>query len=300
VRTNDSPFMEFVPIGITPDSVVYLPSRLDQTGATVHSAAWTGTWSDGTAADTYNCGEWTVNTGVDPDAIAGLTDYVGNDWSIGRFEYCYSDLHLFCFETGAGDPLPSFSNWGRLAFMTSTYGTAKLSTWPEAGGQSGLPAGDAICRNLAAAAGLAEADSFKAWLSTGATDARDRFVHDGPWMRVDRARLGSDLADMTDGFLHTGLNVTESGYHDGYGGIVWTGTNSNGVASNNRCSGWTSELPSALGGIGAAAAADGAWTADSNQGCDENARLYCLQDLPLVFGDGFESDDTTVWSSAVP
>ena len=24
-------------------------------------------------------------------------------------------------------------------------------------------------------------------------------------------------------------------------------------------------------------------------------RLYCLQDLPLVFGDGFESGDTDAW-----
>jgi len=33
----------------------------------------------------------------------------------------------------------------QLAFLTSTTGLGKLADWPDAGGNSGLAAGDAIC-----------------------------------------------------------------------------------------------------------------------------------------------------------
>jgi len=47
---------------------------------------------------------------------------------------------------------------------------------------------------------------------------------------------------------------------------------------------------------------DASWTEGNGAAnlCDQPWRLYCLQDLPLVFGDGFESGTTDVWSSLSP
>ena len=59
----------------------------------------------------------------------------------------------------------------RRAWVTSVTGTGNLASWPDAGGLGGLAAGDAICRARAAAAGLPNANAYRVWLSTAATDA---------------------------------------------------------------------------------------------------------------------------------
>ncbi|TVQ29731.1 MAG: hypothetical protein EA370_14610, partial [Wenzhouxiangella sp.] len=43
----------------------------------------------------------------------------------------------------------------RVAFITSTSGTADMGTWPDAAGLSGIQAGDAVCQARARAGGLA-------------------------------------------------------------------------------------------------------------------------------------------------
>jgi hypothetical protein len=58
-----------------------------------------------------------------------------------------------------------------LIFVTSASGTADLSTWAGAGGETGLRAGDAFCRGRAAAVGLPGAQTFVAWLFDSADDA---------------------------------------------------------------------------------------------------------------------------------
>src|SRR5688572_20449691 len=59
----------------------------------------------------------------------------------------------------------------RRAFVTSVSGTGDLGSWPEAGSATGLAAGNAICRARATAAGLPNANTYRAWLSTASTDA---------------------------------------------------------------------------------------------------------------------------------
>ena len=57
-------------------------------------------------------------------------------------------------------------------FVTSVFGSTNLSTWPQAQGQTGLAAGDAICQTLAHdGAGLPTWQDFRAWLSTSTEDA---------------------------------------------------------------------------------------------------------------------------------
>ena len=68
-----------------------------------------------------------------------------------------------------------------------------------------------------------------------------------------------------------------------------------------RCEDWTSASTDHTGRGGAANAADTAWTTAFTSNCDfDSSHLYCLQDLPLLFGDGFESGSTAVWSVVAP
>ena len=298
-RVGGTPFGPGLPSLLDPFFAAILPPRIDETGATVHVSYWTGTEVNGAVQGAgFHCGNWGSTSGF---GTSGMSDTVGGSWiNIGGSGCSVTDHHLLCLQPGAGDPLSPFANWGRLAFVTSAAGSGNLSSWPEAGGQSGLAAGDAICTQLATAAGLPEPASFKAWLSTGTVDARDRFVNDGPWMRLDRARLAADLTDLTDGLLNTGLDLDENGVIVA-ATAVWTGTSVSGTADTDRCSDWASASASAMGDGGMTEYAEAHWTAFVSRTCDTATnRLYCLQDLPLVFGDGFESGNTAAWSVAVP
>src|SRR5262249_43103730 len=64
----------------------------------------------------------------------------------------------------------------RRMFVTSVTGTGKLSKWDDAGGNSGLAAGDAICQKRAELAGLPNFSGYRAWLSDASDDAYCR-VH---------------------------------------------------------------------------------------------------------------------------
>ena len=275
-----------------------MPPRIDELAAVVHDQTWTGTGGTGEGIDGFTCGGWTAGAG---NVVIGSTDGTGTAWTYGYSASCQTVRHLLCFEIGAGDPLPSGGSWGRLAFVTSASGNGNLQSWPEAGGQTGFAAGNAICRNLATAAGLPNASTFKAWLSNAATDARDRFAHDGPWMRViDRVRVAADLADLTDGILRSPINLTETGVYELFPNYVWTGTAADGTAEADHCNGWTSASTSENGRLGRSSLANEQWTTTSVESCDSEGQLLCLQDLPLVFGDGFESGNTTLWSSTTP
>ena len=299
VRTDGRAWGADVTHLLDPFDQVYLPPRYDENGAlVVEGHAWTGTAPDGTvASDT--CIGWTSTSGSDY-AIAGSTEHTARGWGDFYLDRCSAQGRLICLERLVGDSLPTFSNWGHFVFVTSAQGNGDLSSWPQAGGQVGLGAGDAICRNLAAAAGLANSASYKAWLSTGSVDARDRIVNDGPWMRLDRVRLSPDFAGLTDGRLNTSPNLTETGVYVA-NSAVWTGTLADGTAASDRCNSWTSASASANGDAGAANAANASWTDYDPVDCDfGSGRIYCLEDVPLVFRDGFESDDTDTWSAVSP
>lgn len=298
VRTDGRPFGDPITELLEPTRRSFLPPRLDETGATVHSSVWTA--SDGSGAYLADsCLDWTSAVSGEFGRV-GYTNRTATGWSGGGNGGCQNVGHLLCFETGVGDPLPPFANWGRLAFVTSALGNGDLGSWPQAGASTGLAAGNAICRTLAAKAGLPNATSYKAWLSSGTLDARDRFTHDGPWMRLDRVRVAGDLAGLTDALLNSPINLTETGEYIGNSG-VWTGTDPTGVAQAETCLSWTASVANQDGGSGSVYASDASWTDFFPNSCDFPAgRLYCLQDLPLLFGDGFESGDDTVWTSSVP
>lgn len=265
------------------------------------SGVWTGADCDGWGDDTPGQFQGTVGDGY---ATVGL-------WSDDGEMACAGDHRLLCFEPGAGESARLGWSPAAIAFLTSVAGQGALGEWPQAAGASGLAAGDAVCQSLAAQAYLPSPESFIAWLSNGApaVDAVDRLEISGPWKRVDAYTIANDLADLTDSTLDTSLHQFETGaYLTGDCSIfsscrVWTGTESDGIATAQTCDDWTDSQGSFQGRNGSAA--DGplttAWTAGGTTSCNVVYRLYCLSNVLTLFWDGFElTGDTSRWSVAVP
>jgi len=107
-------------------------------------------------------------------------------------------------------------------------------------------------------------------------DPESRFVNVGPpWVLVDGAVVAADWADLTDGELSAGINITETGEkHAAW--EVWTNVNVDGTAnSSDNCQGWTDPFPN--GNWGLSGFVDWLWT-DADLGtCLGSYRLYCFQ-----------------------
>lgn len=156
---------------------------------------------------------------------------------------------------------------------------------------TGLAAGDKLCQEAAAAAGLS--GTFKAWLSDATTDAIDRVgnVPDG-WYSV--GPKAAKIADNKASLVAKGpsaLIVDEHGKP--VTGCPWTGTHPDGmkatsglnVGSDGTCTGWTASGVdfAVAGGIGPttspfnliAGCPAGGGTAYSQ--CQNPQPIYCFQ-----------------------
>ena len=299
-RTDGKPFGAGLPDLLSPLEEVLLPPLATEFGTLVpYGDAWTGTGEEGTSRPT-TCVDWTsegADLGADRECLRGRLP-TGLCRQARSARACSN--HLYCFETGVADPLPPFPASGRLAFLTSAHGKGNLGGWPVAAGATGLAAGDAICRNLATAAGIRQPGSFSAWLSAAGTNAIDRFDHEGPWMRLDGIEVAASRQELTDGALASPINLTETGtYLNNW--AVWTGTLGAGWEGPSHCASWIEDSAASFGHYGLANSADLQWTDGAETGCNfEWSYLYCLQDLPLIFLDGFESAGTHAWTAAVP
>ncbi len=179
-------------------------------------------------------------------------------------------------------------------FVTSVTGSANLSTWLEAQGQTGLAAGDAICQTLAHdGAGLPTWQDFRAWLSTSTEDAYCRVAgfdgqkasdcgelglpDAGPWERLDGEPFTNSLSGLTADWalLHSPI-VDETGAL-AQSGLVFTGTLGSGAAyAAGDCSGWTLGTGGS-GRMGLNSAGGFWWTSASTGTCDLPGRLFCFE-----------------------
>jgi len=199
----------------------------------------------------------------------------------------------------------------RVAFVTSVTGTGNLSTWPDAGNEAGLAAGDAICRARAAAAGLSNAENFIAWLSDSDNDAYCR-IHGlsgrredncgqavlpeaaGPWVRTDGFPFSGDISALTSPgpVVFTPLRLDEFGEPVSVA-TIFTGTFQAGVGilegvSTLNCGNWTVDANDGETRPHEGSATDTGrrWTSVSNPpSCHLNRTLACLElgpgpDLP--------------------
>lgn len=202
-----------------------------------------------------------------------------------------------------GGGVPLAAQTPRWAFVTSTFGPADFSQWPEAAdGAIGVDAADSICRARAVAAGLAAPENFRAWLSDGLDDAwcrmqglggRRETACDGatplpgagPWARRDGVRWAGSLDDLAD---RSGpmvpLDLDEHGAPVSEWAANWTGTDAAGRAIGGpptpSCVDWTSAAAGESGSQGVVFGTREAWTEFFLASCANHHRLVCLETGP--------------------
>ncbi len=291
IRTDGKPYAPRIDRML--DGEVFYPPGIDEFGRS--ATAWPAfTGSDYRAVRSVgtglgDCAGWT--SASDPAIAVGtygsMTSFA---IGIGGLQ-CNQAGALLCFEvgTGEGPALPPRNATGRLAFMTSVTGTGNLASWADAGTSTGIAAGDAVCRARAAAAGFPGADRFKAWLSDGSTNARDRITSDGPWVRPDGVLVAGSRSELLGGFLTSSVSVTETGLYadwvpgqgaDGtWSTYAWTGTTQQGTAATDHCLSWQG----AAGAVGVEGATIDVsnWSDLIGMGpadCSLPRALYCFED----------------------
>ena len=282
------------------------PISLDETAQPVGllgGSVWTGAMSSGAPSDA-NCQGWTSSSFLDQGAYGSVLA-TGPTWSSTKGgAACSGQQHLYCLQDECpGTPVANTKEHcgacgvacpgaaeciddtcmhpdGALVFVTS-------GSW--VGGYSGVLVGglagaDAKCQTAALNANLS--GQWRAWLSDGSTDARDR-VLDQAYYRVDGPQVASGIADLT-GCTGDGPCLTAPIDHDENGqyvnGYAWTGTLPDGTAEVDLfCKGWNQTSASGHGTAGSTAATDGQWTDHSGTWeiwCYETRRLYCFQETP--------------------
>ena len=299
VRTDGFPFSPGID-EVVNQGVVYSPVSFNEFGENRSFGAptiWTGTSASGEVSvhpeDSLNCANW---MSADParKGRSGIMNSGAYTWTERFRDGCETESRLLCFEFPGGTPLPLFKKEGKVVFVTSVSGSGDLAGWPEAGGFTGIAAGDAICRNRAAAGGLPNSQSYKAWLSGSTTDAIDRLVSDGPWVRPDGVIVAENKSDLVDNNgIFSSISVDENrAYFTEYvvhtDDDAWTGTDSQGRGTGVHCNDWTSGNQQDRGGAGTATLGLIYWASrlvgvDDPKSfyeldCSIPLRLFCFED----------------------
>jgi len=268
-------------------------------------AVWTGTTHLGEAEPGSHCLGWTSSSSSD-SGIYGNALRSAQIWTYSNANPCGTFQRLLCVEPGASDPPDvRWATPGSIVFATTTSGSGDLSSWPDAGGATGLAAGDAICRAAAARAHLPQPESFVAWLSDSTQDARDRMTSNGPFFRIDGVRLAQTKADLLDGSLVSSIHQREDGSYVVYegGGNAYTATYADGTGDAvSNCVDWTSASMSDAAWTGSqSSASDEDWTARRTFNCSTFLHLYCFSNATTLLWDGFDlTGDASRWSSSIP
>lgn len=164
-----------------------------------------------------------------------------------------------------------------LTFVTST------THWGDFDGLSGA---DAVCQELAEAAGLP--GEYLAWLGDTTGSPSTRFVRATvPYTLVDGTVIADDWDELTDGQIASAILLDELGHQRQLGTPQpWTNVNPDGTAGgiepNAHCDNWTSSLGGAGGHIGNNGFAllgytNAGWTKFRSWDCSMSWELYCFQ-----------------------
>lgn len=262
---------------LSPNYVILVPVLYDEFGDVAESpqfSTYTATDVNGVASGT-NCLNWTDGT-ASQTGNGGYTLGIADSFTAIWGGLCSSDYRrLLCMQTGPGAALPVPAATGKKVFLTSTTGTGDLGSWAEAGGNVGLAAADAICNVRAASAGFT--GSFKAWISDSTTDAKDRLTSDGPWVKLDGVMIAKNKADLIDGTIFTGINMTENYVYTAYQ-RAWTSTDESGIKVTDTCNDWTDGTSGSAAMQGVASQTGDLWSNWNSYSCNGNYHLYCFED----------------------
>lgn len=185
--------------------------------------------------------------------------------------------------TAAGDGCgPTCARDARFVFVSSTS--------YQAGALGGLAGADAICQNLAAAAGLP--GTYRAWLSDGEAAPATRMTKSfgAPYI-LPAGPLGaglvvaSDWVDLVDGDLQRPIQVDETGTPVQVGAecgidpvVAWTGTSATAGPADATCSGWKVSSSAGKGAAGLLNNADISWTEGCPSiSCANALHIYCVE-----------------------
>lgn len=278
VKVDGTPFAAQLDVALD-DGVIYTPADVDEFGASLPSVRlyWTGSDHNGTQGNLDNtCSSWV-------DSSASYSGYLGDSsgtthrWTTGSATSCGSARPLLCLEAGSNNTMPAFGDSGKVVFLSSAVGNGRMGSWTQAGGESGVAAGDAICQSLAADASLPRASSFKAWLSDSTMDAVDHITSDGPWVRIDGIKVAENMSSLVNTGLLTSISVTETGEYRPQN--VFTGTIPAGTIGASSCSDWTSKNPVVTGTRGNSAYSLTDWTEWAGPtNCEGQNPIYCFED----------------------
>jgi hypothetical protein len=162
----------------------------------------------------------------------------------------------------------------KRVFMTEATYHGDLKTAGNA--PTGLAAGDMLCNQTAATAGLG--GQWKVWLSVAGVNAIDRINDVGPWFLTSGAKAFNNKADLAALPL-VKLDTNEAGKLVSFGGDAWTGTDTGGMSKSPNCNDWTSgasATPSQLG-VGGDGSNEAKWTSIAVSDCQSKYHLYCFE-----------------------
>jgi hypothetical protein len=163
----------------------------------------------------------------------------------------------------------------RYVFVTSNLYQGSLL--------GGLQGADEQCINAAGVIDLLAGRKFVAWLSSSGVDAKTRIgVTDDPYVRIDGQTLAVGTADFLDITtpMMVPIDLNENSLMVTTDLVAWTGTQADGLKSNasEMCGDWQSG--EGTGRKGTLSETGVLWTDDGTIGCNELARLYCVQVAP--------------------
>lgn len=207
------------------------------------------------------CGNGTIDASEQCDGsnLAGQTCQ-----SLG-----YSSGSLLCNPNCQFDTNACLTGSSYRVFLTQTDYNGDL------GGISGA---DAKCAQQAAASSLG--GTWKAWISTPSSSAKQRLYHSTvPYKRLDNVTIANNWQDLNDGTLAAPINVTSTGQVMS-SGEAWSATNADGnYGSVGTCQSWTSSTSSGIyiGSTGQVFATNSFWTNWGYDYCNQSHRLYCFE-----------------------
>jgi hypothetical protein len=189
------------------------------------------------------------------------------------------------------------SIYHRLFVTGDSFGISNDTTYPPVSNVGGLAGGDfQVTLAWYQGGGIpdwdGEAVPFRAILSDGVTNAKDRLTIKGPIYNLANELVANNAADLWDGTIAHAVRYDEYGQSVNEGTRVWTGTNGLGAADPNCCGNWFN--PSSFGSYGNPNAIGFNWLVWSGQNCSNSARLYGLSPALSVPLDGDINDDDTV------
>ncbi|MEM6990291.1 MAG: hypothetical protein AAF721_07335 [Myxococcota bacterium] len=238
----------------------------DQDGDQQDSLACGGTDCNDEDPDIYfGAEELCDGAGVDEDC----TPRTNGDDLIGTDAHCTA-----CNDPCAADfeCYDGACSRTRRVFLTSSTFTGDLD---------GPLVADGLCIAHAVGASLGGL-GWRAYLVDAENDLTRHTNDGGPFRRLDGVVVADDWTDLTDGSLQAPIDLTEE--MDTVTGGVWTGLISAAVGADDIfCDSWTDGNTSCNGGAGMCGATGSSdatnvqWQSLDVVSCDENLRLYCIE-----------------------